>query len=84
VVLTTDEQLRSENPTVIFTKQAAAEIVSLLAERGHMESVIIGGAITMSMFMEAGLVDDIYFVVEPVLFGSGLPLIKVLTNWKPH
>jgi len=49
-----------------------------------MESVIIGGAITMSMFMEAGLVDDIYFVVEPVLFGSGLPLIKVLTNWKPH
>lgn len=84
MVLTTDEQLRSENPTVIFTKQGAAEIVSLLAERGHMEAVIIGGAITMSMFMEAGLVDDIYFVVEPVLFGSGLPLIKVLTNWKPH
>jgi dihydrofolate reductase len=27
-------------------------------------------------FINAGLVDEIYFVVEPVLFDNGLPLLK--------
>jgi len=31
---------------------------------------------TTSQFMNAGLVDQIYFVVEPVLFDNGLPLLK--------
>jgi len=48
----------------------------MLAKKGHTEAVIIGGTMTMSEFIKAGLVDDIYFVMEPVLFGSGLPLLK--------
>jgi dihydrofolate reductase len=76
VVLTTDEQAKSDNPTVVFTKDKAAEIVEMLAKKGHTEAVIIGGAMTMSEFINAGLVDDIYFVMEPVIFGSGLPLLK--------
>ena len=76
VVLTTDENAKSENPTVVFTKNKAAEIAEMLTQRGHTEAVIIGGAMTMSEFVNAGLVDDIYFVMEPVLFGSGLPLLK--------
>jgi dihydrofolate reductase len=31
---------------------------------------------TISEFVNAGLVSDIYFVVEPVLFGTGLPLLR--------
>jgi len=76
VVLTTDERARSGNTTVIFTKNSPAEIAAMLALKGHSEAVIIGGAITMSEFIKAGLVNDIYFVMEPVLFGSGLPLLK--------
>src|SRR5690606_17835100 len=68
VVLTTDEQAKSDNPTVIFTKDKAPEIAEMLARRGHTEAVIIGGTMTMSEFINAGLVDDIYFVMEPVLF----------------
>jgi dihydrofolate reductase len=75
VVLTTDTQTRSENPTVIFTKNNPAEIVEMLAKKGHTEAVIIGGTKTMSEFINAALVSDIYFVMEPVLFGSGLPLL---------
>jgi dihydrofolate reductase len=76
VVLTTDEQAKSDNTTVVFTKNKATEIAEMLANRGHTEAVIIGGAMTISEFINAGLVNDIYFVMEPVLFGSGLPLLK--------
>ncbi len=76
VVLTKDTHARSENPTVIFTQSHAAEIVQMLADKGHSEAVIIGGALTISAFINAGLVDDIYFIMEPVLFGTGLALLK--------
>ncbi len=76
VVLTTDKQAKSDNPTVVFTQNSTSEIVQMLIDKGHTETVIIGGTMTMSEFINAGLVDDIYFVMEPVLFGIGLPLLK--------
>lgn len=30
----------------------------------------------MSAFVNAGLVNEVYLVVEPVLFGGGLPLLR--------
>ncbi|GAB3921156.1 dihydrofolate reductase family protein [Larkinella terrae] len=83
VVLTTDQQAKTANSTVVFTQVTPAEIVRMLTDRGHTEAVIIGGAMTMSNFFEAGLVDEIYFVFEPVLFGNGLSLLKgVETDFK--
>ena len=76
VVLTKDEQIKSNNPTVVFTKSDAAEILEMLEKKGHTEAVIIGGEMTISYFLNDELVDDIYFVVEPVLFGSGLLFFK--------
>ena len=76
VVLTKHEQTKSNNSTVVFTKSDAAEIVKMLEKKGHTEAVIIGGQMTISYFLNSGLVDDIYFVVEPVLFGSGLLFFK--------
>jgi dihydrofolate reductase len=76
VVLTTDKQVKSDNPTVVFVQPGAPEVVRMLADKGHTEAVIIGGTMTMSEFVNAGLVNDIYFVVEPVLFGDGLPLLR--------
>ncbi len=76
VVLTSNVKAKSENPTVLFTNKHPEEIVSLLEEKGYTEAVIIGGTMTVSGFISSGLVDDIYFVMEPVLFGSGLPFLK--------
>jgi dihydrofolate reductase len=76
VVLTTDQQSKSNNPTVLFTQDTPAQIVQTLQDKGHSEAVIIGGTMVISQFIEAKLVDDIYFIVEPVLFGNGLPLLK--------
>jgi dihydrofolate reductase len=76
VVLTHDIEEKSTNPTVVFTDKKPNDVVAMLEEKGHQEAVVIGGAITISELMQAGLVDEIYFVVEPVLFGNGLPLFK--------
>jgi dihydrofolate reductase len=76
VVLTTDETVKSENPTITFAKEGPAAIKEMLEKKGHTEAVIIGGTRTISQFINARLVDEIYLVVEPVLFDYGLPLIK--------
>ncbi|QHV99721.1 dihydrofolate reductase family protein [Spirosoma endbachense] len=76
VVLTTNKQAKSDNSTVVFTQESPSEIVQMLTDKGHTEAVIIGGAMAISEFVNAGLVNDIYFVMEPVLFGNGLSLLK--------
>ena len=76
VVMTTDKQAKSDNPTVVFVQNNPSEIAQMLADKGHTEAVIIGGTMTISEFVNAGLVKDIHFVLEPVLFGTGLPLLK--------
>ena len=72
-----DAAIQPPNPTVVFTNDSPKEIVSMLQEKGFSEAVIIGGAIAISEFVNAGLVNDIIMVVEPVLFGmGGLTLLK--------
>lgn len=82
VVLTTSTNTKPANPTVIFACQTPGKIVSMLEAKGHREAVIIGGMTTVSEFMNTELVDDIYFVIEPVLFGAGLPMIKNTSDFK--
>jgi dihydrofolate reductase len=76
VVLTKNKQAKSDNPTVVFTDSNAPAIVQMLTNKRHETAVIIGGAMTISEFVNAGLVTDIYYVMEPVLFSNGLPLLK--------
>ena len=77
VVITSKKDIVPPNPTVVFTSDIPKQIVSMLQAKGFSEAVIIGGTTVMSAFVNAKLVNDIFLVVEPFLFGSGgLPLIK--------
>lgn len=76
VVLTHDTNAIPSQSNVLFTSDGPQGIVEQLAAKGHMEAVIIGGTQTVNEFLEAGLVNEIILVVEPVLFGNGLPLVK--------
>jgi len=76
IVLTRDTAATPTQSNVVFTNKTPQEIVRFLEARGHHEAVIIGGMHTVSEFAKAGLVDELYLVVEPVLFGGGLPLLR--------
>jgi len=82
VVLTHDTAAAASQSNVIFTDRDPHAIVSLLESRGHREAVIIGGTLTVSEFMKAGLVNDLYLIVEPFLFDGGLPLLKATGDYK--
>jgi dihydrofolate reductase len=77
VVLTSHTDIAPANPTVAFTSARPDDIVAMLEQKGFTEAVIVGGTSTMSQFINAGLVNDIFMVVEPILFGGkAQPLVE--------
>jgi dihydrofolate reductase len=76
VILTHDVAATPPTPNIVFTDGTPDAIVELLERRGHDEAVVIGGTETVSAFVRSRLVDELYLVVEPILFGAGLPLLR--------
>lgn len=58
------------------TSLEPADLIQKLESEGHKEVAICGGSSIYSMFMESGLVDNIYLTVEPILFGDGIKLFN--------
>ena len=76
VVLTHHTDSTPAQPNVVFTDKSPKDIIAMLQSKGHSEVVIIGGASTVSEFLKAGIVNELYLVIEPVLFDGGLPVLK--------
>jgi dihydrofolate reductase len=77
MVLTTNTSNKVPVPgQVEFTSAAPAEIVAGLEARGYTEAVLTGGAQVNALFLKAGLVNEIWLTVEPLIFGSGLDLFR--------
>lgn len=53
-----------------------AELIAKLEKEGFKEIAVCGGATIYSMFMKAGAIDSIYLTIEPIIFGSGIPLFN--------
>lgn len=56
------------------TNEAPAELIARLRSEGAAGVAICGGATIYSLFMEAGVVDELYLTVIPTLFGQGVGL----------
>lgn len=64
-----------------FTQASPHELLQQLEKENYSEVAICGGSSIYTMFMKAGLVTKLYFTVEPVIFGTGVPLFsEALTN----
>jgi riboflavin biosynthesis pyrimidine reductase len=54
-----------------------AELVRLLHGRGCARVFVEGGGVTVSMFLEANLLDRLQVTVAPVIIGDGRPAIRL-------
>lgn len=57
----------SEEPKVLLAR---------LEKEGVKEVAICGGVSIYNMFMASGLVDKIFFTIEPIIFGKGLSIFR--------
>jgi riboflavin-specific deaminase-like protein len=57
-----------------------AAVVHLLHARGCHRIFVEGGGITVSMFLEANLLDRLHVTIAPLLIGDGRPAIRLLAR----
>lgn len=63
-----------------FTDESPGQLIANLSQRGLQRCAILGGAQIHSLFLEAGLVDELWLTIEPLLFGGGTPLLARRTS----
>jgi dihydrofolate reductase len=56
------------------SSETPQQLVSRLHTEGMQALAICGGANVYAQFMQAGLVNELYLTIEPVVFGTGVPL----------
>lgn len=56
------------------TDEAPAELLKRLEQEDTHAVAVCGGTTVYDLFMQAGVVDELYFTISPRLFGQGLPL----------
>lgn len=62
--------------TVEWAGESPAELVARLEGEGVAALAVCGGATVYAQFLRAGLVNELFLTVEPVLFGGGVPLAE--------
>lgn len=68
-----------------FTSQTPEEAVARLSQKGYHEALLVGGSQTNAAFLTAGLIDELWLTVEPLIFPGGTPLFAenaTQTNWE--
>ena len=55
----------------------AAAVMSILRERRYARVFVEGGGITVSMFLEANLLDRLHLAIAPLIIGDGRPAIRL-------
>ncbi|HEX4049437.1 MAG TPA: RibD family protein [Steroidobacteraceae bacterium] len=54
-----------------------SELMQALRARGYHRVLIEGGGVTVSSFLDAGLVDRLHIAIAPVLIGAGRPAVRL-------
>ncbi|PIR92327.1 hypothetical protein COU01_02305 [Candidatus Falkowbacteria bacterium CG10_big_fil_rev_8_21_14_0_10_44_15] len=61
----------------LYVNPAKIDIAKLIKQAGYRQVAILGGTQIFSWFLEKNLLDELYLTIEPVVFGSGLPLFNI-------
>jgi dihydrofolate reductase len=63
-----------------FSAETPGALCERLRSLGHRRVALLGGSQVHSLFLDAGLVDELWLTLEPRLFGSGTPLLSAKTD----
>jgi dihydrofolate reductase len=75
IVMSTSPNVAEGIPgTLEFFSGSPQELIDSLEKRGISELAVIGGGQVNASFLVEGLVDEIYLMIAPYLFGQGLSL----------
>ncbi len=58
------------------TQEEPLELLKRLEAEGYSSVAICGGSSIYSLFLESGLVNELFITVEPIIFGEGIPLFS--------
>jgi len=78
------ERYRSQTVpgSIEFMNESPKSLIQRMEQAGHTEMLLVGGRINTE-FMAAGLVDEMYVTIEPVVFGKGQALLEEAEfQWK--
>jgi dihydrofolate reductase len=81
-VLCKDPEERENQEGVVYTGGELKDVLVQIAQDGHEQVLVAGGASVYSQFLQAGLVEDLYLTVEPYLFGNGIGFVKDIERIK--
>ena len=84
IVLTHDPAAQTKQDKVTFVA-TPEEAIQAAETNGFDRVLLVGGGTTNGAFMSAGLIDEIYLTVHPIVLGEGVPLFganKSEVNYK--
>jgi dihydrofolate reductase len=59
-----------------FTAETATALAARLRMEGVEHLALLGGGVINGLFFSAGLVDELWVTIEPLLFGQGRPIAE--------
>lgn len=77
VVLTHKIHEKPKTAETVFMNASPQAILAFVASKGYQMVLVAGGSYINSLFMKAGLIDELYLAVEPHILGRGIPLFSV-------
>lgn len=80
VSLTKNDNLTEKKDNIIVTNKSPKETVKLLKKKGHKKMLIGGGGRLNASFLEAGLIDELYLNIHPIVLTQGTPLYSIYKN----
>ena len=65
-----------------FINLTPEKLVLELENRGYSSALLVGGSTTLTSFLNANLVSELKITLEPIMLGSGKPLVQKLITEK--
>ncbi|MBI3956110.1 dihydrofolate reductase [Candidatus Gottesmanbacteria bacterium] len=73
-IVVTHHQPKVMPSHTIFTDALPEKILTLIEEKGYDAALVAGGGQINSLFLKAGLIDELYIDIEPLILGRGISL----------